>query len=152
MKAERRHELSTTSWRIGSASEWRSWQPQAAPIVLGLALLAVAVLGGIWYFGGEDRVSAEGWSEYFDAFNKREPGKALEALAAKKPGSKAALWALQSLGDMNLGQGAALLHSDRAEAQKLLQKAEASYKRLETAAASDAAAGRASETRAGESI
>src|SRR5205823_2727018 len=46
-------------------------------------------------------------------------------------GSKAAWWALEAVGDMNLGEGAALLYSDRGVAQDRLNAAEKAYKQVE---------------------
>jgi hypothetical protein len=133
MKSERRHEL-----RHNELSDWlgehlASYQPHATAILLGAVALFAAIIGSIWYFGSEDTAGAQRWSRYFSAVNQREPMKVLEKLASEKTGNKADLWALQGLGDMQLSQGAAMLHTDRAEAQKLLQQAEASYKQVEKA-------------------
>jgi hypothetical protein len=133
MKSERRHELKHNELSDWLGEHLASYQPHATAILLGGLLLFAAIIGGIWYFGGEDSVGAKRWSRYFSAVNQREPMKVLEKLAAEKSGSNADLWALQALGDMQLSQGAALLHSDRVEAQKLLQQAEASYKQVEKA-------------------
>src|SRR6266481_3614289 len=102
MKAERRHELKHNQ-------------------------LAVFVLGGFWYFSGESHAKARAWSQYFEAFNEREPQKVLQNLATEQSGSKAAWWALEAVGDMNLGEGAALLYSDRKEATKRLVAAKDAY-------------------------
>jgi len=91
----------------------------------------VLVLGGVWYFGGENQASASAWSDYFGAVNERDPRKVLQNLATEKSGSKAAWWALESLGDMNLSEGAALLYTDRSEAKKRLEAAEQAYKQVE---------------------
>jgi hypothetical protein len=134
MKSDRRHELQTNELADWLGQRLEAFKPHATSITIGAAILLVAVLGSIWYFGGEDKASAKSWSQYFAAFNDREPGKALEKLAADQPGSTAALWALQSVGDMNVAQGAAMLFSDREEAKKLLEKAELAYKQVEAGA------------------
>jgi tetratricopeptide (TPR) repeat protein len=131
MKAERRHELKhnvLADW-IGERVE--TAKPHATGVLLGAGLLFVLVLGSIWYFGGENHASARAWGQYFEAFNEREPQKTLQNLAVDQLGSKAAWWALESVGDMNLGEGAALLYSDRSEAQKRLEAAERAYKQVE---------------------
>jgi tetratricopeptide (TPR) repeat protein len=138
MKSNRRHELQTNELADWLGERVERLKPHVVTITLGAALVLGLLLGGIWYFGSEDQASAQTWGSYFGAFNQREPGKALEKLAADKPRAAAALWALQSLGDMNLAQGAALLFSNRAEAQTLLQKAEANYKQIIASPASDA--------------
>jgi tetratricopeptide (TPR) repeat protein len=135
MKAERRHEL-----KHNELSDWlgqwvEALKPHATGVLLGLVLLGAMVMGGVWYFSGESQTAARSWSRYFASFNEREPQKALEELAQQQSGSTAAWWALMSVGDMHLGQGAALLYSDRAEAQKHLEQAKAAYLRVEAAEA-----------------
>ncbi len=133
MKSERRHELKHNELSDWLGEHLASYQPHATAILLGSVALFAAIIGSIWYFGGEDSAGARRWSRYFSAVNQREPMKVLEKLASEKSGSKADLWAHQALGDMQLSQGAAMLHTDRVEAQKLLQQAEASYKQVEKA-------------------
>ena len=131
MKAERRHELKHNELADWLGERVETLKPHATGIALGVILLFVLVLGGIWYFGGENQASAQAWSDYFSALNDREPQKVLQRLATEQSGSKAAWWALDALGDMNLGEGAGLLYSDRAEAQKRLEAAEQAYKQVE---------------------
>jgi len=133
MKSERRHELKHNELADWLGERMQAFQPHATAVLLGAALLFAAVIGSIWYFGGENQAAATGWSKYFSAINDREPAAVLAKLASEKSGSKAELWSYQAMGDMQLGQGAAMLHSDRTEAQKLLQQAEASYKQVENA-------------------
>jgi tetratricopeptide (TPR) repeat protein len=131
MKAERRHELKHNELADWLGERMETVRPHATGILLGAGLLVVMILGGVWYFGGESQASARAWSQYFEALNDREPQKVLNNLATERSGSKAAWWALAALGDMNLGEGAALLHSDRAEAKKRLDAAEKTYKQVE---------------------
>ena len=133
MKAERRHELKHNELSDWLGAQMETYQPHATAILLGAVALLAAVIGSIWYFGTEDSASAQGWSKYFAAVNDREPAKVLETLVSQRTGTPAAQWALQAAGDMLVSQGAAMLHTDRAEAQKLLQRAEASYKQIENA-------------------
>jgi tetratricopeptide (TPR) repeat protein len=134
MKSDRRHELKHNELSDWIGEQMATLQPHATAVLLGAAILFAAVIGSIWYFGGEDRIAAAGWTRYFSAVNDREPAKVLEKLVSQKSSSKAEQWAHQAMGDMQLGQGAAMLHTDRSEAQKLLQKAEAEYKQIENAA------------------
>jgi len=134
MKSDRRHELQTNELADWLGDRMAVLQPHATAITTGVIVAAVLLVGGIWYFSGESRAASGNWSAYFAAFNNREPGKALETVAKERPGTTAALWALQAVGDMNLAQGAALLFSDRTEAQKLLQQAEAAYKQVDAGA------------------
>src|SRR3954465_14966740 len=121
MKAERRHELKhneLADW-IGELAE--GVKPHATGVLIGLAILAAVVLGSVWYFSGETAAASRAWSQYFYAFSERDPQKVLQNLASEQSGSKAAWWALEAVADMNVGEGAALLYSDRAEAKKRLE-------------------------------
>jgi tetratricopeptide (TPR) repeat protein len=132
MKAERRHELKHNELADWLTERMETYKPHASGILLGALVLCVIVLASIYYFGNENQASAKAWTNYFAAFNDREPQKALQSLATEKSGSKAAWWALESIGDMNLSEGAALLYSDRGEAKKRLEQAERAYKQVET--------------------
>jgi len=121
MKAERRHELKhneLADW-IGERAE--SLKPHVTGVLIGLAILAAIVLGSVWYFSLETATASRAWSNYFDAFSQRDPQKVLQNLATEQSGSKAAWWALEAVADMNLGEGAAMLFSDRSEANKRLE-------------------------------
>jgi hypothetical protein len=131
MKAERRHELKHNELSDWLGERVETLKPHATGILLGIVLLVAIILGGFMYFGGENQSSAAAWSDYFGALNNRDPQKTLQDLAAGHAGSKAAWWALEAVGDMNLGEGAALLYSDRAEATKRLEAAEKAYKQVE---------------------
>jgi tetratricopeptide (TPR) repeat protein len=131
MKAERRHELKHNELADWLGEHLEPFKPHASGIALGAILLVAILLAGIWYFSGESTASARAWSDYFGALNEREPQKVLQNVVTDQSGSKAAWWALAALGDMNLGEGAALLHSDRSEAEKRLEAAERAYKQVE---------------------
>jgi predicted negative regulator of RcsB-dependent stress response len=132
MKAERRHELKhneLADW----LGEWlEAYRPHATGISIGALVLLGIVLVSLWLISGANQSTATAWTDYFRALNDREPEKALEQVATTQVGSQAAWWALLGVADMNLAEGAALLHSDRAEAQKRLEKAERTYKQLLT--------------------
>jgi hypothetical protein len=133
MKAERRHELKhneLSDWLVDRAD---AAKPHVAGIVLGIAVLALLIVGGTWYFGGQRSAKASAWSQYFAAFNDREPEMSLSTVAAANAGTKAAWWALLSLGDLSLGEGSAQLYTDRDGAKLALEKAAAAYKQVEAA-------------------
>jgi predicted negative regulator of RcsB-dependent stress response len=132
MKAERRHEL-----KHNELADWLGeWMEAYRPHVTGISIGAVVLLGivlvSLWLIHGASQSTATAWTDYFRALNDREPEKTLEQVATTQVGSQAAWWALLGVADMNLAEGAALLHSDRAEAQKRLEKAERTYKQLLT--------------------
>jgi tetratricopeptide (TPR) repeat protein len=131
MKAERRHELKHNELADWLGERMEALRPHVTGVLIGVAALVVIVLGSVWYFSGENQAASQAWSNYFDAFNDREPQKMLQRVATEQSGSKAAWWALAAVGDMNLGEGAALLHSDRTEAQKRLEKAKEAYSQVE---------------------
>ncbi len=131
MKAERRHELKhneLADW-IGELAE--GLKPHVTGVLIGLAILAAIVLGSVWYFSLETATASRAWSDYFDAFSQRDPQKALQNLATEQSGSKAAWWAIEAVADMNLGEGAAMLFSDRTEANKRLEAAKEAYLKVE---------------------
>jgi hypothetical protein len=114
MKSERRHELQTNELADWLGEQVAALRPHAGLITLCVVGAVLALLVAVSYFGSEDRTVARNWSIYFGAFNQREPIKVMEQLASQGKGTPAALWALQSTGDMHLAQGAGLLFSDRA--------------------------------------
>jgi hypothetical protein len=121
MKSDRRHELQTNVLADWLGEHLESLRPHAMPIALVAIAIVALGLGSIWYFGNAGQTSAEAWMTYFGAFNQREPGKVLEHLADEKTSAAAALWARQSIGDLNLAQGTQRLFTDRIEAKKLLE-------------------------------
>ncbi len=133
MKAERRHELKHNELADWLGERMEAAKPHATGVLLGIGVLVAMVLASVWYFGGENVAASRAWSQYFDAFNDLEPQKRLQSLATDQAGSKAAWWAMSSVGDMNLAEGTALLYSDRKEAQKKLELAEQAYKQVEAA-------------------
>jgi hypothetical protein len=134
MKAEKRHEL--------EKNELADWLGEQIQIAKPYApTIGIAVLGGvcvillaIYVMGSGGAASARAWSMYFTAVNEREPELPLEAFAKDMPDSPASLWAIQTVGDINLSQGSQLLFSDREAATKALGKAEQSLKRVEAEA------------------
>jgi len=71
-------------------------KPHATGVLLGIGLLVLIVLGSVWYFSGETASASRAWSQYFYAFNEREPQKVLQSLAAEQAdlalGAEPAVW------------------------------------------------------------
>ena len=138
MKAEKRHELQQNELADWLGEHIESAKPYAGTI----AFVAIGLLAalGLWIYlsSAGNPASAAAWSDYASAFNDREPAVALAQLAEERPGTPAALWALQSVGDINLSQGSLQLFSDREEAKRMLARSEDAYKKVEAAATADA--------------
>jgi len=134
MKAEKRHELEQNE-----LADWLGEQIEAAkPYVptIGIVLVGgtLVILLVIYLMGTGGAASARAWSLYFSAFNERDPELPLEAFAKEMPHTPAALWAVQSVGDIHLSRGSMQLFSDREEAKKSLEKAETALKQVKAEA------------------
>lgn len=123
MKSERRHELQKNILADWLGAQVEGVKPYATQIAIAVIVVVAVAAGSYWYMSGVGRQAADAWSQYFAAFNQRQPEEALAKVMTNQPGSEAALWAAQSVGDMNLAQGSMLMFSDRAEAEKRLEKA-----------------------------
>jgi hypothetical protein len=135
MKSERRHELQQNELAGWLTEKIESVKPHATQIALAAAAVVVLILAAFWYFRGDATVTAGNWSSYFSAMNQpRDREKALEEVNTKIPGTPAALWAKMSIGDSSAEQGGRAMFTDRPEALKQLQRAEAAYKDVEARA------------------
>ncbi|HZN36781.1 MAG TPA: tetratricopeptide repeat protein [Pirellulaceae bacterium] len=138
MKAERRHELQQNELADWLGEKIEALKPQATQIAIVVLAVVVLVVAGTWYFGTEDHASARSWSDFFGAMNQpRDSEKLLEKLSIDKPGTAPGMWAMMTLADTSAEQGGRAMFTDRPEAQKLLNKAETSYKAVEAAATHD---------------
>ena len=108
-------------------------RPYAGQIAIAALIVVVAIVAGAYYFGTERQVASQEWAEYFNALNERAPEAGLKSLYTSKPTTPAGLWAAQTLGDINLAQGAALMFSDRPLAKEKLDAAADYYKKAEVA-------------------
>jgi tetratricopeptide (TPR) repeat protein len=131
-----RHEREHNELADWLAERLEVLRPYSTQIAVAALLIVVAVLAGVYYFGTGNQVASQEWSEYFAAFNEREPEKALQTLYTSKPTSPAGLWAAQTLGDINLAQGSGQMFLDRDQAQEKLEKAIDYYTKA-TAATND---------------
>jgi predicted negative regulator of RcsB-dependent stress response len=132
MKADRRHELQQNELADWLGEKIEQIKPYATQIALGVALLLLVIAGGMWWYNGSDQATAATWSDLFTARNQpRDSEKALDAFANQKTGTPAALWARMTIGDFAAEQGGRAMFTDRTEAKKQLDKAEAEYKAVE---------------------
>jgi predicted negative regulator of RcsB-dependent stress response len=136
MKAEKRHQLEQNLLADWLGEQIEAARPYAGTIAV-VALGAVAIIAlAVYTFGSGTVVGSADWSQYFSAFNERDPSIALETVVKDIPTTAPGLWAQQSLGDMNASRGMMQLFSDREAAKTSLEKAEAAYKAV-LAGASD---------------
>jgi hypothetical protein len=108
-------------------------RPYSTQITIGVVGVVLIILAGAYYLSTQRQVTTQEWADYFAALDDRAPEQALQDLYASKPNSPAALWAAQTLGDINLAQGAALMFSDREQAKNKLEAAQDYYKKAEVA-------------------
>ena len=134
MKSEKRHQLEKNELADWMGGQIEAAKPHILTILAGIVLVVGVLIFAIYYFNTDDTASASQWSEYFQAFSEREPMPALEELTKEDPDSGPALWAAQTLGDINLARGSMELFSDRVEAKKMLAVAEENYKKVEAKA------------------
>jgi hypothetical protein len=130
MKAEKRHELEKNELADWIGEHIEAAKPYAPTIGIVLVGGTLAALLAIYLLGTSGTAAARAWSSYFTAVNEREPEIPLEQFVKELPGTPASLWAEQTLGDINLIQGSQALFSNREEAKKLLDKAEASLTKV----------------------
>lgn len=122
MKTKRRHELQTNELADWLGKQIERLKPYSQYLLAG-SIVVVAVAGLVAYQNaGQKAKKAAAWNDYLEAANQRRPD-ALKEVASKHPESPAALWALQTAGDILLEEGTNLLYSDRESAQEILGKA-----------------------------
>jgi hypothetical protein len=130
MKAEKRHELEKNELADWIGEHIEAAKPYAPTIGIVLVGGTLAALLAIYLLGTSGTAAARAWSSYFTAVNERDPEIPLEQFVKELPDTPASLWAEQTLGDINLIQGSQALFSNREEAKKLLDKAEASLTKV----------------------
>jgi hypothetical protein len=133
-----RHEREHNELADWLAERLNALKPYSTQIAVAALVIVVGVIGTVYYFSTENQVTAKDWSDYRAALNDREPEKALQKLYDAKPDSAAALWAAQTLGDIELSRGAGEMFQNREQAKELLDKAIAHYKLVEAGAGSAA--------------
>lgn len=130
MKSAKRHELQTNQ-----LADWIGNHAEGAvdyfwPVVGGVVIAFAAAIGIAWYVNSQDSSAAQAWDDYYLAFSQTDRVAWLKKVTDNHPSSAAALWAQQSMGDINLAKGANLMFSDRSEGMTKLKEAETSYKEV----------------------
>ena len=129
MKTERRHELQTNALADWLGDKIKSVQPYAKTIV-GVAILALVSVVAVRYVQGQrSKASAEGWKTLFTAQASRDVEQ-LEKVGTDHPNEIFGQMALLAAADDHMRQGSRSLHSDRAEANRLLSRALTAYQNV----------------------
>ncbi|MBC8875210.1 MAG: hypothetical protein H8E44_37790 [Planctomycetes bacterium] len=130
MKTQRRHELQTNELADYLGKYLQQIQPYSRHITIGLGLVVVAIIAGVYYSNMRAARQGAGWSDYLAAFGS-EDSDALEEVAKLHGGTTAALWSLQSAGDIKLAMGTRQIFTDRDEAEESLKDAEEHFLAVE---------------------
>src|SRR5262245_13379689 len=130
MKTERRHELQTNVL----AESLARWIEVARPYTkAGLAIL-IALVAALFAWGyhstQSSRHQADGWDEYFDAVNSRDPRGGLNDVVERYAGTPVGNWARVSLADMQLDQGTQLMFANKSAGREELQKTIEAYQAI----------------------
>ena len=128
MKTERRHELQTNELANSLAHFIEAVKPYSRALVS--AGIALVVLLFAWtYLANQNSYRAEqGWTEYFDALNKRNPTEDLEDIATRYTGTSVAEWARLVLADFQTSEGTNRLFVQKTDAREELRKAAERYR------------------------
>lgn len=122
MKTERRHELQTNVLADYLGKHLQRIQPYSKHISLGVMLIVVAILAGLYFSNKRAAEMGAGWSDFLAAFAATDPD-ALEEVANLHDGSTAGIWARLSAGEIKVAMGTGQLFTDRDEAEKSLKAA-----------------------------
>lgn len=126
MQSGRRHELETNALADAVARVTDRIRPHLGTIGIAAAALVVALAS--WSLVDARRTAAreESWDACIGALSNGQ-ATAIDAVAARYPGTPAAQWARLVLADGMLDQGSQALFTDRAVAEQRLQAAAATY-------------------------
>lgn len=122
MKSEKRHQLEQNALANWLAQSIKTVEPYLKPIVVSLAIVALAFLAVTWWRGYSARGSATALNQFMTAFNSQDI-TALDDVAQDNPGTTAAHWAALEAANLRLAQGSQFLFIDRANATQQLNKA-----------------------------
>src|SRR5210317_150148 len=104
MKSQKRHELQTNELADHLGRYMQAIQPYQNLVLFGVVAAIVIVGGVLWLSNQQTAKASASWSEYFVALGQQR-ADGLEEVAQIHDGSTAALWALQSAGDVKLSSG-----------------------------------------------
>ncbi|MBI3837475.1 MAG: hypothetical protein HY288_06030 [Planctomycetia bacterium] len=130
MKTERRHELKTNQL-ADSLARWIEAAKPYSRAGLALVVAAIAILFAWGYLSAQNsRRDADGWQEYFDAFNSRDPRDTLSDTSERYSGTPAGQWSRLVLADIQLDKGTNRLFIEKKDARDELRQAAEKYQSI----------------------
>ena len=133
MKTQRRHELQTNELADHIGRYIQAIRPYQNYVIYGTVAALAVIIAALWLNKQNQMAAESSWGDYFEALRQQRP-ESLEDVAKFHNGSTAAMWALQSAGDMQLAEGTQQVFRDRDEAEKRLKDAEKNLKAVESEA------------------
>jgi len=127
MKSDKRHELQKNELADWLGERVEAHSDKFWPVVGGVVVAFAAAIGIAWYMGTQDAKTASAWNAYFQAYGERDREDQLKKVAETEPNTVAAMWAQQGVADLALAKAANLMFTDRPEATKQIEVAEAHY-------------------------
>jgi hypothetical protein len=129
MKTERRHELQTNMLADKLAHWIAAAEPYGQMILAGVVAVLVLIFAYLYMSARQTQRLAEGWDQYFVAFNSQD-GTKLAAIAESYPRTPVAEWARLMTADMMLAQSIQQLFTDKANAVQEIRRAADLYTQL----------------------
>lgn len=132
MKTERRHELQTNVLAHSLARWIEVARPYSRAATAVLIALVVALFAWVYLSTQSSRQQADGWNEYFDAVNGRnpDPRELLRDISSRYAGTMVGQWSRLTLADVQLDDGTNQLLQDRKKAQDELREASEKFQAL----------------------
>ncbi|HTM55971.1 MAG TPA: tetratricopeptide repeat protein [Pirellulales bacterium] len=122
MKTERRHELQTNVLADSLARWGEKARPYSRAALAGLIAIVAVLFAWSYYSAQASRHEANGWNEYFEAMNERDPRERLGQIVERYPGTSVGQISRVVLADIELDDGTNRLFSDKAAAKDELRR------------------------------
>jgi hypothetical protein len=122
MKTERRHELQTNVLADSLARWIESAKPYSRAALAIVIAVAAAVFAWGYYSSQATRRQADGWDQFYDAMNARDPREGLSDVVETYAGTPVAQWARVVLADIELDEGTNRQFVDKAGGREQLKK------------------------------
>jgi hypothetical protein len=130
MKTERRHELKTNQL-ADSLARWIEAVKPYSRAGLALVVAAVVLVFAWGYLSAQNtRRDADGWQEYFEAFNSRDLLDTLSETSERYAGTPAGQWSRLVLADIQLDDGTNRLFIEKKTAREELHQAAEKYESI----------------------